>query len=113
FRIAVSDSVPLALKTDPCQFRDEALARLNRAGRTFTSSYTGKRVTSIQAAVLAGRGVSVLGAHSVQNGMRVLQDELPDLPSIEIMLFGEEKFGGAIAKALINFVLRSVQEQEN
>jgi hypothetical protein len=45
--------------------------------------------------------------------MRVVQDELPDLPSIAIMLFGEEKFGGAIAKALVNFVLRSVQEQEN
>ena len=57
--------------------------------------------------------MSVLGAHSVQNGMRVVQDELPDLPSIDIMLFGEEKFGGAIAKALVNFVLRSVQEQES
>ena len=45
--------------------------------------------------------------------MRVVQDELPDLPSIDIMLYGEEKFGGAIAKALVNFVLRSVQEQEN
>jgi hypothetical protein len=47
-------------------------------------------VPSIQAAVLAGLGVSVLGAHSVQKGMRVVQDELPDLPSIDIMLFGEE-----------------------
>jgi len=45
--------------------------------------------------------------------MRVVQDELPDLPSIDIMLYGEEKFGGAIAKALVNFVLRSVQEQES
>jgi hypothetical protein len=45
--------------------------------------------------------------------MRVVQDESPDLPSIDIMLFGEEKFGGAIAKALVDFVLRSVQEQEN
>ena len=45
--------------------------------------------------------------------MRVVRDELPDLPSIDIMLYGEEKFGGAIAKALVNFVLRSVQEQES
>ena len=101
------------LKPDPCQFRDEALAAMQRVSRPWTSSYTGNSVPSIQAAVLAGLGVSVLGAHSVQNGMRVVQDELPDLPSIDIMLFGEEKFGGAIAKALVNFVLRSVQEQEN
>jgi DNA-binding transcriptional LysR family regulator len=113
FRLDVSDSVPLALKPDPCQFRDEALAALQRAGRPWSLIYTGNSVPSIQAAVLAGLGVSVLGAHSVQNGMRVLQDELPALPSIDIMLFGEEKFGGAIAKALVNFVLRSVQEQEN
>jgi DNA-binding transcriptional LysR family regulator len=113
FRLDVSDSVPLALKPDPCQFRDEALAALQRVGRPWTSSYTGNSVPSIQAAVLAGLGVSVLGAHSVQNGMRVVQDELPDLPSIDIMLFGEEKFGGAIAKALVNFVLCSVQEREN
>jgi DNA-binding transcriptional LysR family regulator len=113
FILNVSDSVPLALKPDPCQFRDEALAALQRVGRPWTSSYTGNSVPSIQAAVLAGLGVSVLGAHSVQNGMRVAQDELPVLPSIDIMLFGEEKFGGAIAKALVNFVLRSVKEQEN
>jgi len=72
-----------------------------------------ENVDAMDLAVLAGLGVSVLGAHSVQNGMRAVQDELPDLPSIDIMLFGEEKFGGAIAKALVNFVLRSVQEQEN
>jgi hypothetical protein len=89
----VSDSVPLALKPDPCQFRDEALAALQRVSRPWTSSYTGNSVPSIQAAVLAGLGVSVLGAHSVQNGMRVVQDELPDLPGIDIMLYGEEKFG--------------------
>jgi hypothetical protein len=45
--------------------------------------------------------------------MRVLQDEFPVLPSLDVMLYGEEKFGGAIAKALVNFVLRSVQEHEN
>jgi DNA-binding transcriptional LysR family regulator len=113
FILDVSDSVPLVLKPPPCHCRKEALAALQRIGRPWTSIYTCNSVPSIQAVVLAGLGVSVLGAHSVQNGMRVLQDELPALPSIDIMLFGEEKFGGAIAKALVNFVLRSVQEQEN
>jgi DNA-binding transcriptional LysR family regulator len=112
FRLDVSDSVPLALLPDPCQFRKEALAALQRTGRTWTLVYTGNSVPSIQAAVVAGLGVSVLGAYSVQTGMRVVQDEFPDLPGMDIMLYGEEKFGGAIAKALVNFVLRSVQEQE-
>jgi DNA-binding transcriptional LysR family regulator len=112
FRFDVTDRVPLALLPDPCQFRREALAALQRAGRTWTLVYTGNSVPSIQAAVVAGLGVSVLGAHSVQNGMRVLPDEFPELPGMDIMLYGEEKFGGSIAKALVNFVLRSVQEQD-
>ena len=113
FRLDVRDSVPLVLKPEPCQCRKEALTALQRIGRPWTSIYTCNSVPSIQAVVLAGLGVSVLGAHSVQNGMRVLQDEFPGLTSLGVMLYGEEKFGGAIAKALVNFVLRSVQEQEN
>lgn len=106
------DNVPLALLPAPCQFRQEALAALQRVGRTWTLVYTGNSVPSIQAAVVAGLGVSVLGAHSVQSGMRVLRDRFPELPSMDIMLYGEEKFAGSIAKALVNFVLRSVPEQE-
>lgn len=113
FILDLSDSVPLILKPPPCQCRKEALAALQRIGRPWTSIYTCNSVPSIQAVVLAGLGVSVLGAHSVQNGMRVLQDEFPGLPRLDVMLYGEEKFGGAIAKALVNFVLRSVQEHEN
>jgi hypothetical protein len=31
---------------------------------------------------------------------------------MDIMLYGKEKFGGSIAKALVNFILRAVRENE-
>jgi hypothetical protein len=76
--------------------------------------YTGNSVPSIQAAVVAGLGVSVLGIHSTAIGMRILQPEegFPALSGMEIMLYGEEKFEGSIAKALVNFILRAVHENE-
>jgi hypothetical protein len=50
-------------------------------------------------AQLAGLGASVLGAHSVQNGMRVVKDELPDLPSIDIIVVWRgKKLAGQLPK---------------
>jgi DNA-binding transcriptional LysR family regulator len=107
-------SVPLVLLPPPCQFRREALAALERSRRTWTLVYTGNSVQSIQAAVVAGLGVSVLGIHSTATGMRILQPEegFPALSGMDIMLYGEEKFEGSIAKASVNFILRAVHENE-
>ena len=64
--------------------------------------------------MVAGLGVSVLGLHSVGAGMKILQPEegFPKLRSMDIMLYGEEKFQGSIAKALVGFILRAVHENE-
>jgi DNA-binding transcriptional LysR family regulator len=83
-------------------------------GRIWTTVYTGNSVPSIQAAVVAGLGVSVLGLHSVGTEMKILQPEegFPELRSMDIMLYGEEKFQGSIAKALVAFILRAVRKTE-
>jgi len=67
-----------------------------------TTVYTGTSVPSIQAAVVPGLGVSVLGLHSALAEMKILQPEegFPALNGMEIMLYGEEKLEGSIAKAL-------------
>jgi DNA-binding transcriptional LysR family regulator len=103
FELSGTAGVPLVLLPVPCQFRREALAALETRGRTWTTVYTGNSVPSIQAAVMAGLGVSVLGLHSVGPEMKILQPEegFPELRSMDIMLYGEEKFQGSIAKALV------------
>ncbi len=79
-----------------------------------TTVYTGTSVPSIQAAVVPGLGVSVLGLHSALAEMKILQPEegFPELRSMDIMLYAEEKFQGSIAKALIGFILGAVHENE-
>jgi hypothetical protein len=46
--------------------------------------------------------------------MKILQPEegFPELHGMDIMLYGEEKFQGSIAKALVGFILRAVHENE-
>jgi DNA-binding transcriptional LysR family regulator len=114
FELSGTASIPLVLLPVPCQFRREALAALETWGRTWTTVYTGNSVPSIQAAVVAGLGVSVLGLHSVPTEMKILQPEegFPELHGMDIMLYGEEKFQGSIAKALVGFILRAVHENE-
>jgi len=65
FELSGTASIPLVLLPAPCQFRREALVALEMRGWTWTTVYTGNSVPSIQAAVVAGLGVSVLGLHSV------------------------------------------------
>ena len=64
--------------------------------------------------MVAGLGMSVLGVHSVLAEMKILQPEegFPELRRMDIMLCGEEKFQGSIAKALVGFILRAVHENE-
>ncbi|HXO95565.1 MAG TPA: hypothetical protein VN857_03200 [Chthoniobacterales bacterium] len=40
------------------------------------------------------------------------EEGFPELRSTDIMLYGEEKFQGSIAKALVGFILRAVHENE-
>jgi hypothetical protein len=35
-----------------------------------------------------------------------------ELRSMDIMLYGEEKFQGSIAKALVGFILRAIHENQ-
>jgi hypothetical protein len=64
--------------------------------------------------MVAGLGVSVLGLHSVLAEMKILQPEegFPELRSMDVMLYGEEKLQGSIAKAMVGFILRAVHENE-
>ena len=64
--------VPLVALPVPCVLREFAIATFRRQRREWRLAYTGSSMASVQAAVLAGLGVSIVGRSSVLPGMQVL-----------------------------------------
>lgn len=80
------DGEPLRLVAYPegCLYRRTMLAMLQRQGRSFDIVYTTSSLTSIEAAIRAGFGVTSLAARIVPPGLRALppSDWLPALPDV-------------------------------
>jgi DNA-binding transcriptional LysR family regulator len=72
FEPARSAVLPLALLPAPCVLREHAIQSLRRLKRPWKIVYTGSSMVSVQAAVLAGLGVSIAPRSSVVSGMRIL-----------------------------------------
>ena len=66
------DVVPLVLLPAPCVLRQHALESMKRLKRRWKVSFTGSSMASVQAAVSAGLGLSILPRSSVLPGMQVL-----------------------------------------
>jgi DNA-binding transcriptional LysR family regulator len=66
------DAVPLVLLPEPCVLREHAIESMKRSRRDWRIAYTGSSMASVQAAVRAGLGVSILPQSSVTAGMRVV-----------------------------------------
>jgi|SRR5215813_6228273 len=72
--------VPLALLPAPCVLREHALDCMKRLKRRWKLSFTGSSMASVQLAVVAGLGVSIVPRSSLLPGMQVLNRgrEYPD-----------------------------------
>jgi DNA-binding transcriptional LysR family regulator len=72
FEPARSAVLPLALLPAPCVLREHAIQSLRRLKRPWKIAYTGSSMVSVQAAVRAGLGVSIVPRSSVLPGMQML-----------------------------------------
>lgn len=90
---AAGNPLQLALFGEGCLFRVTALSALTRAGLRWRIAYSGTGLAGVQAAVVAGLGVSAFGRSAVLPDMRVLgaADGLPSLPDSEIALYCRNK----------------------
>ena len=86
-------TIPLVMFPPPCNFRKIATESLGRAKRKWEILFTGNSTGSIQTAVNAGMGLSVLPMGALKEGIRKAPPhmELPDLPKYSIALFLDEK----------------------
>lgn len=82
------EPMPVAVFERGCWWRDHALDALERTGRRFRIAYTSPSVAGIQAAVLSGLAVAVLGASTLRPGIRNLSPlhVLPPLAGSNVLL---------------------------
>jgi DNA-binding transcriptional LysR family regulator len=81
--------VPLAVLPPGNVFRDLGLAGLDRTGRKWKLACVSESIGGLQAAVLGGIAVSVVGKSSVLPGMRQLgrAESFPVLPKVDLVLY--------------------------
>lgn len=106
----LDDPVPLALGRQSCNWRQEAIANLQAAGRPFRILYTSSNSTAVSAAVLAGLAISVLPESGLRPGMRVLgpSDGFPALAPCRIGLLRNRHDVSPLADALAQHIVQGL-----
>jgi len=106
----LEERMPLALGRPSCTWRRIAIDRLESIGRPFRVLYSSSNAGAVAAAVLAGLAVSVLPESGLRPGMRVLSasDGFPDLPSCRIGLVRNAHESSALADALAEHIISSL-----
>jgi len=108
FEITRGAPLPLALLHAPCILREHAIESMKRLKRPYKITFTGSSMTSVQAAVGAGLGVSILPRSAVLPGMQLLTNgkNYPDPGRLDV---GVVRAAGA--RADIVAALESIARQ--
>ena len=90
---SLHETVHLVLLPSPCSFRKMATESLEKANRKWEILFTGTSIGSIQAAVQAGMGVSILPKGALRKGLRKAPSHLalPQLPMYSLALITDEE----------------------
>ena len=88
----MNDTLPLVVLPSPCHFRKLATQTLDRKNQKWKIVFTGISISSVQTAVQAGMGLSVLPMGAVKQGMHKAPSrlDLPELPVFSIAVFADE-----------------------
>lgn len=102
--------LPLVMFPHGCVYRPIVLQLLDRAAIPWRISYTSTSLTGIQAALVAGLGVTVLARSTVTQDMRVIDGEiLPAPPQTEIAVFRRID-DSAACDALVLYIRESFED---
>jgi len=82
------EPLPLALFPQGCVLRARAMHALDECDRRWRVAYSSSSLAAVQAAVMAGLAVAVLGSSTLLPGMRTLgpDEDLPTMPPSDIEL---------------------------
>ncbi len=106
----VVGAMPLLTMPPPCFYRAAAISALDRIGRDWEIVFTSSSIMAVQAAVMAGLGVAVLGRAAILDGMREIGGEagLPDLGRVDIAIWGEELAPPELTRPLISLLTEAL-----
>jgi DNA-binding transcriptional LysR family regulator len=87
------ETVHLVLLPSPCFFRKIATESLEKANRKWEVLFTGTSIASVQAAVQAGMGLSILLKGALKKGLKKAPSHLnlPELPMYSLALITDEQ----------------------
>lgn len=105
--IDTANSIPLVIGRTECFWRGFATAALDAAGIEWHIVCSSQESKGLQAAVMAGLGVSAFPLSTITEGMRILgaADGFPDLPDAEVALFTRADEKSDAVEAFEKFVL--------
>jgi len=72
--------LPMVVFQHGCVLRAQALKMMDECGQPWRITYCSTSLASVQAAVIAGLGIGVIGASTVLDGMQVLGPDMPFCP---------------------------------
>ncbi len=101
-----NQAVNLVLLPAPCSFRKIATESLDKAGRKWAVLITGTSIGSIQAAVQAGMGISILPKGALRPGLKKAPAhlELPELPMYTLALITDGQRGNDAREVFISYL---------
>ena len=87
------ETLPLVVLPSPCHFRKLATQTLEQENRKWKIVFTGTSISSIQTAVQAGMGFSILPLGALKHGLSKAPSKLalPELPIFSIAIFTDEQ----------------------
>src|ERR1700733_3335407 len=109
------DPLPLVMFGAKCRFRPIALEALQKTGRTWEIVYVGGSLNSVQTAVEAGLGLSVLSPLSLSERIVIADNGsgLPNLPTADLAVYSRRKPSHPMVPRLTAYLVESVAAWES
>jgi DNA-binding transcriptional LysR family regulator len=110
FDVSGHDPLPLIVFPRGCIYRDLALRTLEGLGRKWWLAFISPSLTGLQAALLAGLGVTVLAKSALPHGHRILRPEegFPDLSVTDLTLHYADGGPSKAATLLSEHIIESI-----
>ncbi len=105
----------LLMMPTPCAYREVMTESLDAARREWSVACTANNLIGVQAAVMGGLGVTVLGKSFLQSGMKILPTsaQWPALPASEVAVIGEAPVTQFIVEPLVSMLVEVLTERSS